>query len=164
MLGNPMASLILMAACALLVPLMSYGGSESSDATVRRAIRESHHTYAEAMKRGDVTALASHFTQDAVLLPENSDMQRGRDAIQRWFASWLPTTTVQAFEVTSMEVTVAGSTAYEVGTYRMTLTPQGSPPITNQGKYLMVWKRATDGHWYILRDMFNANAPPSTRR
>jgi uncharacterized protein (TIGR02246 family) len=164
MLENPMARLILMAVCTLIIPLMSCGGSESSDATVRRAIEESHHTYTEAMKRGDATALASHFTQDAILLPENSDMQRGRDAIQKWFASWVPTTTVQAFDITTMEVTVVGSTAYEVGTYRMTLSPQGFPPISNQGKYLMVWKRATDGHWHILRDMFNTNARPSTQR
>jgi ketosteroid isomerase-like protein len=48
----------------------------------------------------------------------NSDMQRGRDAIQKWFASWLPTTRVETFEATSMEITVVGDTAYEVGTYQ----------------------------------------------
>jgi ketosteroid isomerase-like protein len=45
-------------------------------------------------------------------------MQRGRDAIQKWFASWLPTTRVEPFEATSMEITVVGDTAYEVGTYQ----------------------------------------------
>jgi uncharacterized protein (TIGR02246 family) len=141
------------------MPLMSYANNDPNEAGVRRAIEESHGSYAIAMKGGDATALASHFTKDAILLPENTDMQRGRDTIQKWFAGWLPTTTVQEFEATSMDVTVVGSTAYEVGTHRMTLTPQGSPPISMQGKYLMVWERATDGQWRILRDMFNTSAP-----
>jgi ketosteroid isomerase-like protein len=81
--------------------------------TVRRAMEASHREYAEALRRGDAAALAHHFTQDAILLPENSAMQRWREAIQKWFASWLPTTTVQAFDVTTIDVTLVGSTAYD---------------------------------------------------
>jgi ketosteroid isomerase-like protein len=68
------------------------------------------------------------------------------------------------FEPTSMEVTVVGDTAYEVGAYKMELTPQGSLRISNVGKYLMVWKRTSDGPWRILRDMYNTNeAPPANK-
>jgi ketosteroid isomerase-like protein len=61
-----------------------------------------------------------------------------------------------------MEIMVVGDTAYEVGTYQMDLTPQGSPALSDVGKYLMVWKRASDGTWRVLRDMYNTNVPPST--
>jgi uncharacterized protein (TIGR02246 family) len=146
------------------ISMMSFASDESSSAAVRLAIEESHRTYAAAMKRGDAKALASHFTADAILLPQNSGMQRGRDAIQAWFASWLPATMVHTFEATSTEVTVVGDTAYEVGTYKMEFTPQGSPRISNLGKYLMVWKRTSDGTWRILRDMYNTNeAPPANK-
>jgi ketosteroid isomerase-like protein len=84
------------------------------------------------------------------------------DAIQKWFASWLPTITFQAFEATTVQVTVVEDTAYEVGTYQMKFTPHGSPAISDTGKYLMVWKHAPDGHWRILRDMYNTSVPPST--
>jgi uncharacterized protein (TIGR02246 family) len=146
------------------ISMMSFASDESDSAAMRRAIEESHRTYAAAMKRGDAKALASHFTADAILLPQNAGMQRGRDAIQAWFASWLPVTVVHAFEATSMEVTVVGDTAYEVGAYKMELTPQGSPRISSVGKYLMVWKRTSDGVWRILRDMYNTNeAPPANK-
>jgi ketosteroid isomerase-like protein len=88
--------LLLMATVTLTMSLTSHAGSGPSDAAVRHAIEELHRTYAAAMKRSDVMALASHFAEDAILLPQSSDMQRGRDAIQKWFASWLPTTTFQA--------------------------------------------------------------------
>jgi uncharacterized protein (TIGR02246 family) len=154
--------LLLMATVTLTMSLTSHAGSGPSDAAVRHAIAESHRTYAAAMKRSDVMALASHFAEDAILLPQSSDMQRGRDAIQKWLASWLPTTTFQVFEATTLQVTVVGDTAYEVGTYQMKFTPHGSPPISDIGQYLMVWKHAPDGQWRILRDMYNTNVPPST--
>ncbi len=135
-------------------------GHRHSDTQVRQAIDGSHRTYAAAMKRGDLAGLASHFTEDAFLLPQNSEMQRGRAAIQKWFASWLPTIKVETLEVTSLEVTVVGDTAYEVGVHRMKLVPEGSPPITNDGKYLMVWKQGADGTWRIDRDIYNSNTPP----
>ena len=125
------AATVLSAACA----------QTSLDTDARRAIQASRPAYVAAMKRGDAAALARHFTEDAILLPQNSDMQRGRVAIERWFAGWLPTTTVQDFTITTEDVSTVGSTAYEVGTYRMSWVPQGAPPISEQGKYLMVWKR-----------------------
>jgi len=106
----------------------------------------------------DVMALASHFTEDAILLFQSSDMQRGRGQ----FASRLPTTTVHIFEVTSMELTVVGDTAYEVGAYQMNFTPQGSSAVSNAGKHLMVWKQTSNGTWRILRDMYNTSVPPPT--
>jgi ketosteroid isomerase-like protein len=43
----------------------------------------------------------------------------------------------------------------------MKFTPQGSPALSDAGKYLMVWKRASDGTWRVLRDMYNTSVPPS---
>ena len=137
--------------------------NEADTESVRRAIEMSHRTYIAAMKRGDASALASHFTEDAILLPQNADMQRGRAAIENWFSTWLPMTTIYEFEVTTDNVIVVENTAYEVGTYRMKLAAQGAEPTSNQGKHLMVWKREGDGQWRILRDMFNTNPSPPVK-
>jgi len=129
-------------------------------AAVRQAIEASHAAYVAAVKRGDMTALGTHFTEDAIFLPPHADMQRSRATIEQWFGSWLPSIPVQDFEIKTADITVVGATAYEVGTYQMTLAPAGARPISDQGKYLMVWQRGVDGRWRILRDMFNTSAPP----
>ena len=128
------------------------GGSDEA----RRAIEASRAAYVVAMKQGDARALASHFSDDAILLPQNADMLHGRAAIEHWFASWLPTTTVQDFAIASENITTVGGTAYEVGTYQMTFVPRGAGSVSEAGKYLMVWHRGADGHWSIVRDMFNS--------
>jgi uncharacterized protein (TIGR02246 family) len=76
-----------------------------------RAIEASHREYIAAMKRGDAAALATYLTDEGILLPQNSDMQRGRATIEKWFATWLPTTAAQDFVVATENVTVVGSTA-----------------------------------------------------
>lgn len=138
---------------------MTRPGSRSEGAAVRRLIERSHRDYAAAMKRGDAAALASHFADDGALLPEHSNLCRGRPAIEKWFASWLPSTRVREFEISTSELIVAGDTAYETGSHRMVLEPGGSSPVTYEGKFLMVYVRGHDGLGRIARDMFNSNGP-----
>ncbi|MGI0128800.1 MAG: YybH family protein [Thermoplasmata archaeon] len=103
--------------------------------------------------------VASHFTDDSIFLPQNSGMQRGRVAIQQWFRSWLPSTTVEDFVIHTEDLEVVGNTAYEVGTHRMTMRFRGGKSITDEGKFLMVYQRGPDGRWRISRDMYNSSRP-----
>ena len=133
------------------------------DAKVRDAIEDLHRTFASALERGDAAAVASHFMDDAILSPPEADMQRGRGDIQHFYASFLANVRIDAFELTGMELTVVGDTAYEVGTYRTKLTPQGLSQTAVAGKYLWVCSRSSDGTWHILRHIYNINTPPRTR-
>jgi ketosteroid isomerase-like protein len=54
-------------------------------------------------------------------------------------------------------VTLGGDLAVETGAFSMTTTMKNGKPITEQGKYLTVWKRQTDGAWKIIRDINNAD-------
>jgi uncharacterized protein (TIGR02246 family) len=133
-----------------------HGQNEPELSTVRRAIDESHRTYAAAMKARDAAALARHFTEDGMLLPPSGDIRKGRGSIEQWFGTWLPTTIIHEFNVNTDDAALAGDTAYEVGRFRMTRVAQGATERSSDvGKYLMVWKRGADGTWRIARDMFN---------
>jgi uncharacterized protein (TIGR02246 family) len=133
--------------------------ADDSDLSVaRREIHEAHQSYSAALKSGDAAAIASHFTEDAVLLPQGAEMQQGRSAIQQWFAGLLSMATFQKFTVTTVDVILVGDTAVETGVFRMSLPAEESSGI---GKYLMVWKRSGDGKWKILRDMFNMSPRPT---
>ncbi len=151
----------------LLVVLAGLGGAAPGSraqtagerAAVQRAIETTHAAAAGEMKRGDAAALATHYTDDAVLLPPNADMLRGRAAIQKWYWDFLASSTVQDFAVATEDVTVLAATAYEVGRYRITFVPRGAQPISDQGKYLVVWELGGDGQWRMARDMFNTSLP-----
>lgn len=132
---------------------------DDSDLSVaRREIHDAHQSYLAALKSGDAGAIASHFTEDAILLPQGADMQQGRSVIQQWFAGLLSKATFQKFTVTTVDVILVGDTAVETGIFRMSLPAEES---SGTGKYLMVWKRGGDGKWKILRDMFNMNPRPT---
>jgi uncharacterized protein (TIGR02246 family) len=131
---------------------------------VNREIVATRRDYIAAMERGDPTALAAHFTDDAILLPQNAEAQHGRTTIEKWFASWLPAVAVRDFEAQTTDLVRVGDTVYEVGSHRMTLVPRNGSPIQEVGKYLMVWKREPDGLWRIFRDMFNTSLAPPRKR
>ena len=129
--------------------------------SARQAIEAGHRTYVAAMRAGDVAALVSHFTDDAILLPPNANVQRGQNTIRNWFASWLPFTTIYEFEINVEDLVSTGDIAYEVGSFRMKRSERVSDQINSEsGNYLMVWKRDRDGKWRVFRDMINVNKPP----
>ena len=37
----------------------------------------------------------------------------------------------------------------------------GAKPVTETGKYVVVWKRRADGSYRRFRDIWNADAPPA---
>lgn len=51
----------------------------------------------------------------------------------------------------------AAEMAYEIGTYRLQLRG----PAQDEGKYLVVWKKA-EGRWRVAADMFNSNRAPGS--
>ena len=134
------------------------------DANIRDAIEALHRTFASALERGDAAAVANHFADDAILSPPEADMQRGQSDIQHFYGSFLANVRIDNFELTGVELIVVGDTAYEVGTYRTKLTPQGLSQTTVEGKYLWVCKRASDRTWRILRHIYNINTPPPARK
>jgi ketosteroid isomerase-like protein len=42
----------------------------------------------------------------------------------------------------------------------MTITPEGVPePIHDQGKFIEIHRRQSDGSWLIMMDIFNTDLP-----
>ncbi|MGH7526303.1 MAG: YybH family protein [Gemmatimonadales bacterium] len=136
----------------------SAGLSAEDEAAVRALDAE----WARAASAGDANAVAALYTSDATVLPPMEPIRQGEAAKKYWIditnAFSGPT------ELTTTAVEGRGDLAYAVGTYRSTLTPKkaGAKPLpTEQGKYLEVLKKQTDGSWKIVYDMWSPNAPPA---
>ena len=167
----PLASL----AVTALVSIACYGGSGTGDsatvaqaaaaaghdpATVQHAIDSTIARFAEAMKRGDTTAMLNAYTDDAIVMPANAPVIRSRADHAKWNAGMSSQFTVTDFKTTTNDLIVSGDYAIEQGAYRMTLQPKPRGKAMNDvGKYLAVWKRQPDGSWKMIRDIFNSDMP-----
>ena len=123
---------------------------------VRKAIEESNLKFGEAARQGDAAALAALYTEDATLLPPNSEMIKGREGIE---AVWSAVIQMGAKDVvlTTVDVYGSGDLAYEVGNYVLTIQPEGQEPIEDKGNYVVVWKQIADGSWKMHVDIWNTS-------
>jgi uncharacterized protein (TIGR02246 family) len=145
---------------ALIAAISStaYAGSKGNDENVREAraaIEAANTRFSEAFARGDAKALAAMYTSDAIAFPPDSEMIPGNEAIGEF---WKATrdSGVQSAALTTVDVGRSGDVAYEVGTVSLTIRPAGKEQTTALAKYVVVWKRQTDGSWKLHRDIWNS--------
>ena len=148
-------------AFALLLVLFSCAEREEEMdiAQVRAAIEEANLKFCEAVRQGDAAAIAALYTDDATVLPPNSDMIQGRQGIEE---SWNATIQmgVKDAVLTTEDVFGSGDLVYEIGKYTITIQPEGQEePIEDMGKYVVVWKLQEDGSWKLHVDIWNTSMP-----
>lgn len=125
---------------------------------VRKAIEEANLKFGEAVRLGDATALADLYTEDATLLPPDSDMIQGKQGIEAFWNGGLKMGIKDAV-LTTVDVSGSGDLAYEIGKFTLTVQPEGQEPIEQKGKYVVVWKQTADGSWKLHVDIFNSSMP-----
>ena len=90
-----------------------------SHATVLRAtIAAPIEQFMAAFSRGDAAGAAAVYTADAQVLPPNSDVITGQQAIQTFWQSAMDMG-VKAVKLVTVEVAGDGKTAYEVGQFTL---------------------------------------------
>ena len=132
---------------------------EMDVAQVRQAIEEANLKFGAAMRQGDAAALAALYTEDATILPPNSEMVQGTPGIQEFWQAAIQMGVKDAV-LTTVDVMGAGELAYEIGKYAMTIQPEGQEPVENMGKYVHVWKLQDDGSWKLHVGIWNTSMPP----
>ena len=110
---------------------------------------------------GDATGMAAWYTQDAHLLAEDTDMVRGRAAIEEfWRGASQGARAANARRTISLdEVTSSGDLGYALGTVTVQVPGSGQGRAVTF-KYATIWHREPDGQWQLAVDTSNRNAPP----
>ena len=157
MRSRPLAALTLTVVAVTTVAALAQG--RGADGNVRAAIEAGNKKFADAAVKGDAAAIASLYTPDAEAFPPNSDIVKGRAAIQKMWQGVLASG-VGGAELNTSEVESAGDIAYEVGTYAM---KSKDGKVLDRGKYVVVWKRA-NGQWFLHRDIWSTNLPAPTTK
>jgi uncharacterized protein (TIGR02246 family) len=128
---------------------------------VRQAIEEENAKFGEAVRQADGAAIAGLYTEDATLLPPDSDLIKGRGGIEAFWKGGLQMGIKEAV-LTTVDLSGGGDLAYEIGKFALKIQPEGQEPIEQKGKYVVVWKKAPDAGWKLHVDIWNSG-PAATQ-
>ena len=128
----------------------------------KESITAGHEAFLTAMRNNNTEALLALTTDDVVFLPPNMGLLEGKESIRTWYDGILQTFTTTDIVVTDHTVTVAGDWGIEQGIFSWSLKPVGGDTIvTDNGKFIAIWRMRQDGSWGIQRDIWSSNLPPA---
>ncbi len=152
------AALALGFASTAFQPLAQEAGPLSEDDVA--AITSQTERFRQAILAGDWAANAGLFTQDGVLMPPNHPAVQGRTAIQEWGTATFGAASFTEFTNAPVEIDGRGGIAYSRATYSLALSVEGiAEPITDTGKYIVIWKKQADGAWLAVANPWNSDLP-----
>ena len=105
--------------------------------------------FEDAARKGDLDRLASLYTSDAIALPPDGPVVKGREAIKQMWGTAAQQMGLKDVRLQTLDFEQAGDTGYEVG--EATLAIAAGTAIV---KFIVVWKK-TDGQWRLHRDIWN---------
>jgi uncharacterized protein (TIGR02246 family) len=125
---------------------------------IREAIASAVRNFSEAFDRGDAGAVAAWYSKDATLMPPDSPMLKGTDAIRDFWQGAM-NMGVKGAQLETLEVEEREDIAYELGRFELTLGSPGGEAVKMRGKYVVVWKKDDGGGWKMHVDIWNGDSP-----
>jgi uncharacterized protein (TIGR02246 family) len=123
---------------------------------IKKRLEEEVAAWSKAYNQGDAAGCTAMYAEDAMMLPPNQPMVRGKQAIKEFNQGMLD----QIGGTISnriIESGLEGDLAYQVGTYVITDTK-----TPDQGKFVNIFRRQQDGSWKLQVAIFNNDKPLST--
>src|SRR5713101_9070419 len=153
--------LVTLVALPMLLSSCASSPPDTHDADVL-ALKDTEAGWVKDAATKDVEKWVAHYTDDASVLLPDTPILTGKDAIRGGLKPMMsdPNFAV-TFGATKVDVAKSGDLGYTQRTYSMTTSnPKTKAPVTEQGKYLTVYRKQVDGTWKAVEDTFMADAPP----
>lgn len=156
---NILRHAVLLAASAVALAACAPGAPDT--AADEAEIKADPGEWMAAYNSGDADAVASLYTDDALLLAPGAPAQQGTTAIRDFIAAEIAKAKAAGLTFKAMDTTgvgVSGDMGWVSGTFAVT---DSSGSAVDKGKFLSVYRR-TNGNWQLLRDTWNSDlAPPA---
>lgn len=120
----------------------------------REAIIAANANFMAVFRAADAGAVTDCYTNDAQLLPANSEPVSGRAAIESFWRNAMGRG-IGSMKLETVEVEGQGDLAVEVGRYTLAGADGG---VLDNGKYVVVWHRDA-GTWKLHRDIWTTSQP-----
>ncbi|MBY0333185.1 MAG: nuclear transport factor 2 family protein [Acetobacteraceae bacterium] len=123
----------------------------------REALRGTNRIFEEeVVGKGDFAALERVYAAGARLLSPGVPAITGLTGIMDYWKGAAAALGVAALKLHTLELSVTGDTAQEVGRAEIFTRSGGAVPV--EGKYVVLWKRGADGAWKWDVDCWNTSA------
>lgn len=116
--------------------------------------------YVEPFRRGDVDSWIASFDDNAIAMHNRRPIDRGRTAIEHFGRAVHEHFVLEEYAVEVTDIRYGSRWVYTVGRYttKFVSREDGSTPFgREQGKFLLLWEKQSDGSWKIVLDTGNAN-------
>jgi len=131
---------------------------QDSRAADEEAIRQTDLAWSAAQQTDGLDGVMPFYVDDAILLPPNSPMAIGKEAIREASATIDAPGFSVSWKPMKVEVADSGELGYAIGNFEGTgIDPEGNP-IPVKGKYVEIWKKQADGSWKVAVDMFSPDS------
>ncbi|MGD0993591.1 MAG: DUF4440 domain-containing protein [Gemmatimonadales bacterium] len=146
---------------SLLLAFVALGGCKSAPAPLTdadmTAARQMTAAMSAATASGNLDSLVAPYAADAMIMPPGMPMVKGADQIRQFYKGM--TSVKVNLQLTQETADGSGNFMYTSGKYHY----QELPPSTasEDGKYLLVFRRGADANWKVAAESWSANAPPA---
>ena len=159
-----MLAVITIAAAQIACQNLPFGQKASADTRGdENAIRQADLDWSKAAAGKDIEKVVSFYAEDGAMYPPNSPISAGLPAIK---VAWTGMFNLPGFQVnwvpSRVEVAKSGELGWSTGTYTLMTTMPGTSATNDHGKYVVVWRKQSDGTWKAAADIFNSDLPAGT--
>jgi len=144
----------------LLLTVACQQAPQDTQAADQNAIKDLEAQWSKAAGAKNVDDVVSYYADDASVFSPNMPIATGKQAIR---ATWMQFIGSPGFSVswesTKADVSRSSDLAYDTGTYQLTMNDPQGKPMSDRGKYMVAWKRQSDGKWKVTADIFNSDLP-----
>jgi ketosteroid isomerase-like protein len=132
-----------------------------SESEMRSKIEALNKELIQAMLADDMAKMMTFYTDDIISLPSYQGSIRGIDAVRKQGdenakAGWK----VKSFTLKTTDIILQGTLAIEIGIYDMDMSGPGVESWPDNGKYLTVWEKQSDGSLKIKVETWNTDNNP----
>jgi len=151
-----MTSTALCLASVLLTAACSGGNSGPTfDTADQDKIKAVIQQLTEAFNAKDAAKAAALYTPEAVVMPPNKTLSRGRSFVEQYYTSRFGEGASE-LSLTPNEIKGSGTLAVAMGDYRLTLAPAQGPRRRDRGKFVWIF-RELNGTWMIDGIIFSSD-------
>lgn len=147
---------------SLLVAIVFSACSTPPDlAEAEASLRAADETAKALVLAKDAPGLVDLLADDATNYPPNAAAATGKEAFRTSFeqAFALPGFAVAYPESSKVVVGPSGEWGYTTSPEEFTITGADGERVTLRSRYLAVWRRAPDGNWRIVENIWNFSEP-----
>jgi uncharacterized protein (TIGR02246 family) len=121
--------------------------------------REDEFLAAHSFNNG--AKLADFYTDDALLIPPDETIVRGKQAIAEWYENeFKKAPPIESPKVILEDIEIFGNLAFIRGNFILKFEGEtADKPIVQNLRFITIWRKQPDGNWKFYCDIWNNNAP-----